>query len=110
MLKYSYYKICFIGAVCISILIIIASITIGSIGAKTYASIRHDQFIYKPTMCFVENYTIILGRCRRACYKELYTIIYNVSNGREIESTTIDTNGPGENSVSAMLESETMCI
>jgi hypothetical protein len=96
----------------LSVLIIIPSIIFGSIGAWAYVKLKHDQSVYKPTMCFVKNYTITESKCPtescswgcttvyEPCYLEIYIVIYNVSNGRELQSTIKTTDGSGPHSVS----------
>jgi hypothetical protein len=100
----------------ISSCIIIASIIVGSIGAASYVKEKHDESIYKPTMCFVENYTITDSTCSKqqcnsngfgqtctnvyyTCPIELYIVMYNVSDGRQIQSDIKTKDGPGPNSV-----------
>ncbi len=106
-------------------LIIIASIIVGSIGAASYVSEKHDESVYKPTMCFVKNYTLVESKCSTqncqssgfgqqcttdyyTCYLVMYTVIYNISDGTEFESTITATDGPGAQSVSMLIESEIM--
>jgi hypothetical protein len=99
----------------LSFFIIIASIIVGSIGASSYVKEKYDESVYKSTMCFVANYAITTYKCSRqecqafnqqcttvyyTCYLEIYTVIYNVSDGRELQSTIKTTGGPGSQSVS----------
>jgi hypothetical protein len=108
-----------------STLVIITSIIVGSIGAAYYVSEKRDESVYKPTMCFVKNYTLIKKTCASqnceqtefgqectttyySCDETWYTVVYNVSDGREIQSSGFWTNGPGANSVSIQMELETM--
>jgi hypothetical protein len=117
---------CLISLLCFSILAIIASIIVGSIGAGYYVPEKHDETVYKPTMCLVTNYTIVVSNCTRqnchqvgfnqqcttesyTCEWAMYTVVYNTSDGREIElDTTTTTGGPGADSVSILAEYETM--
>lgn len=101
----------------------IALIIVGSTGAVIYASEKHDESVYKPTMCFVKDYerdknTCSSASCKRigrrkscitryyTCYTEVYTVIYNISDDRTIESTTKGSGRPGKNSVSTLFEFE----
>jgi hypothetical protein len=96
---------------CLSFLIIIASIIVGSIGASSYVQEKHDESIYRSTMCFVTNYTITEYTCPTqtcyssgysqqcttvdsTCYLNIYIVIYNVSDGRELQSTIITRDKP----------------
>lgn len=104
---------CF-GCICLLLTgILITSIILGSIGASSYVTDKHGESVYKPTMCLVEKYTIInetcssstcygLGSCFTnyySCNTPLYTVGYNVSDGREVESTIKGRDGPGADSV-----------
>ena len=101
-------------------MIIVASIVVGSIGAAFYVTEKYDESVYKSTMCFVRNYTMVESSCSRqdcysngfsqscatsyyACYILAYTVIYHTTDGRELESTTTATGGPGMQSVSIQL-------
>jgi hypothetical protein len=106
-------------------LIIAGSLMVGLIGTAFYVTEKHDENVYKPTMCFVKNYTIIQDTCVRqncqgvgsgehcsteyyTCDTALYTVVYNTSDGREIESSTKATGGPAADSVSTLAEFEIM--
>jgi hypothetical protein len=77
-------------------LIMPTSIIFGSIGVSSYVTEKHDQSVYKSTICFVTNYTITEQQCliqtgfvggSYTCYLQIYIVSYNVSNGRELQST-----------------------
>jgi hypothetical protein len=94
----------------------IGSGIVGIIGSVKYVSDKHDESVYKPTMCFVKNYTLTEITCSGedcsssgsqsctthyySCNIELYTVLYNVSNNGAIQTTTDASNGPGSSSVS----------
>ncbi|CAF1400294.1 unnamed protein product [Adineta ricciae] len=65
-----------------------------------YAREKTIESLYTTTTCFVtsfENYTDCSGGVCVIMRK--YEVVYNVSDGRTIESTTIESGGPGPNSV-----------
>lgn len=97
--------------------VIVASIIVGSIGAAFYVSDKHSESVYRSTMCFVKSYTTITDTCSDQdcdttetgttcttnyyqCTIPMYTVVYHILDGREIESTIIGADGPGANSVS----------
>jgi hypothetical protein len=97
-------------------LILIGSIIIGSIGVLHYIKEKHSQSNCKPTMCFVQNYLLVGSKCPTqqckptgiiqpcttvyyTCDLDTYVVIYNVSDGRQIRSTTTAKDGPGSKSV-----------
>jgi hypothetical protein len=72
-------------------------------------------------MYFVKNYTFFgkictskpcdgSGNCQTcsksycSCNEEFYTVIYNVSNGRAIETPFEASDGPGSNSVDTLVK------
>jgi len=90
------------------------------IGPAVYVTKKRDNFFLKPTMCFVKNYTFFgkictskpcdgSGNCQTcsksycSCNEEFYTVIYNVSNGRAIETPFEASDGPGSNSVDTLV-------
>jgi hypothetical protein len=91
-------------------------IIIGSTGLSLYISEKHNQSIYKPTVCFVQNYSLVESQCLTekcsggflsscttidyACDLHTYVIIYNVSDGRQIQLTKREKDGSGSKSVS----------
>lgn len=116
MSKNSCSTTCQVLTYVLSFCIIIASIVIGSIGAALYVKEKHAESIYKLTMCFVDNYTSVESQCARqvcqsagfntqctttyyTCYIDTYTVIYNASDGTQLQSITTAENGPGSNSV-----------
>jgi hypothetical protein len=118
------YSVKFYLSIAITI-IIAGSIVVGSIGAASYVSEKHDENVYKPTMCFVKNYAIVPDTCvwqhcqdvgsdeqcstqYYTCDTALYTVVYNTLYERQTESSTKATGGPGADSVSALVEFEIM--
>jgi competence protein ComGF len=86
------------------LLTLLSLILIGSIGTVFYAKEKRDQSTYKPTMCFVENYSLVESKCQKqechsgfinacqtnyyTCNLNAYTVIYNVSDGRITQTKT----------------------
>jgi hypothetical protein len=106
-------------------LIIAGSLMVGLIGTAFYVTEKHDENVYKPTMCFVKNYAIVPDTCvwqhcqdvgsdeqcstqYYTCDTALYTVVYNTLYERQTESSTKATGGPGADSVSALVEFEIM--
>jgi len=106
------------SAVTATILIILAIVSaiVAIIGTVGYVSEKHVESTYKGTMCFITNHTVINKTCSsetcsgfgifRTCTKkyspcntESYTVKYNTSNGKTIESTVNGSAGPGPNAV-----------
>ena len=106
----------------------IGGLIVGIIGAPMYASEKHAESVYRPTMCMVKNYTQIVKVCESEscdsdtgsssfsgprgrgctttyyrCDEHIYTVLYNVSNQGAIETTFIDSNGPKPPTVSPNL-------
>jgi hypothetical protein len=95
--------------------IFIASIVFGSIGTSYYISEKHNQSIYKPIICFIHSYSLVESQCPTqncsgefipscttiyyTCHLDTYVVIYNVSDGRQIQSTSTAKDGPGPKSV-----------
>ena len=115
--------VCCVSIKIISFFLIFVSIMIGSIGTAFYVSDKHGELVYKPTMCFVKSYATIIETCSQQncnrelgtsvcttdyypCSKSMYTVAYNVSDGREVISTIISTDGPGADSVSPMIDND----
>ncbi len=86
------------------------------IGTAVYVTKKRDESVYKPTRCFVKNYTFfgkictsrscadsensqICSKSYYLCNEEFYTAIYNVCNGRTIETVFEASDGPGPDSV-----------
>lgn len=108
-------------AMSIFIILLLGSVIVGIIGAVKYVSEKHAESVYKPTMCLVKNYQVNRKTCTTqdcngrscttrtySCDEEFYTVRYIVSNGQTIETTFEASDGPGSNSVSTLLEPETM--
>lgn len=101
---------------CTLVLLVTMSAIIGIIGTVLYVSEKNAEATYKPTMCFVTNYTLIQQTCSKRsctgtgifrtcktdyypCNKQSYRVTYNVSSGDILETTLNATDGPGPNSV-----------
>lgn len=80
-------------------------------GSKYLLNRKHTEPTYKRTMCFVKNAIIVTSNCSiqkcqtgeanthcyteyYTCYNETYTVIYNTTDGRELESTLTITDEP----------------
>jgi hypothetical protein len=79
--------------------IFIIAIIIGSTSTYNYAQQKQYQSSHKPTACFIKDYSLVQSNCLKKecklcrkisyiCYLRKYFIVYNVSNGRQIQSTT----------------------
>ena len=99
---------------------IVASIVVGSIGAAFYATDKRDGLNFKPTMCFVKTFQSSQGTCSRRectgvypirycstvyykCYKDTYTVTYDVPGKGKLETETTATGGPGRKAVSIVI-------
>jgi low temperature requirement protein LtrA len=65
--------------------ILMISIVIGSVGTAFYVKEKYNQSIYKPTMCFVQNYSLIESKCpKQECssssFSQSCTTVYYISN------------------------------
>ena len=66
-------EICLPLTLCTTVLLVTMSAIIGIIGTVLYVSEKNAEATYKPTMCFVKNYTIIQQTCSE-------TILYRYWN------------------------------
>jgi hypothetical protein len=94
---------------------------VGIIRTAVYVTKKRDESVYKPKRCSVKNYTFFGKICRSKfcdgsensqicsksyclCNEEFYTVIYNVCNGRTIETAFEASDGPGPDSVGTLVE------
>ena len=85
------------GVMCTSLCILMLTVLGATID---YAREKTIESLYRTTMCFVtsfENYKDCSGG--GCVIMRKYEVVYNVSDGRTIESATIESGGPGPNSV-----------
>jgi hypothetical protein len=79
----------------------VVCLCIGIVGTGMYFSERNAESVYKPTSCFVKNYTRIEKKCSKqsctgsgnrktcrtkyySCHEHFYALLYNVATDREI--------------------------
>ena len=85
------------GVMCTSLCILMFTVLGATID---YAREKNIESLYRTTMCFVTSYENYADCSGGVCVlMRKYEIVYNVSDGRTIESTTIESGGPGPNSV-----------